>query len=199
MLTVKNEKKAGLVAGLRHNGIRAFSGERPHYWVPAMSNVDTDIEGVWPTKLCLGEAQCALGSALLNRLDCVNEGLRRQREYLRGKLSECREISFQYEPSGHHAIFHCCVATFEGGELGKTREDFMSLMTKKHGIRLIVQYYPLYRYPLFKKMGFGEADCPNLESFWPNSFSYPWCLDIGEEKLDYMADRTLQSIVELKG
>jgi dTDP-4-amino-4,6-dideoxygalactose transaminase len=75
----------------------------------------------------------------------------------------------------------------------------MSLMTKKHGIRLIVQYYPLYRYPLFKKMGFGEADCPNLESFWPNSFSYPWCLDIGEEKLDYMADRTLQSIVELKG
>jgi len=199
MLTVKNEKKAALVAGLRHNGIRAFSGERAYYWVPAMSNVDTDIEGVWPTKLCLGEAQCALGSALLNRLDCVNEGLRRQREYLRGKLSACGEISFQYEPSGHHAIFHCCVACFEGGELGKTREDFMSLMTKKHGIRLIVQYYPLYRYPLFKKMGFGEADCPNLETFWSNSFSYPWCLDIGEEKLDYMADRTYQSIIELKG
>ena len=194
MLTVRSDQKAALVAGLRHNGIRGFSQDRPYYWVPAMSNVDVDIAGVWPTKLCLGEAQCALGSALLRRLEGVNEGLRRQREYLRLQLRDCPEISFQKELPGHHAIFHCCVAHWEGHELGKTREDFMSMMTKEHGIRLIVQYYPLYRYPLFKKMGLGEADCPNLEKFWGNSFSYPWCLDIGQEKLDYMADRTCQTI-----
>jgi len=74
----------------------------------------------------------------------------------------------------------------------------MCIMTKEHGIRLIVQYYPLYRYPLFKKMGFAEADCPKLEKFWSGSFSYPWCLDIGQENLDYMADRTCETISMLK-
>jgi len=198
ILTVRSAEKAALVPGLRHNGIRGFSEDRPHYWVPAMSNVDADIEGVWPTKLCLGEAQCALGSALLKRLDRVNDGLRQQREHLRLKLRDCPEISFQTEPQGHHAIFHCCVAHFDGNELGKNREDFMCIMTKEHGIRLIVQYYPLYRYPLFKKMGFAEADCPKLEKFWSGSFSYPWCLDIGQENLDYMADRTCETISMLK-
>lgn len=39
-----------------------------------------------------------------------------------------------------------------------------------------MQYYPLYRYPLFQKLGMGDHDCPVLEKFWDNSFSVPmWC------------------------
>jgi perosamine synthetase len=82
--------------------------------------------------------------------------------------------------------------------MGKTREDFMVRMTQHHGIRLIVQYHPLYKYPLFQKMGFGEADCPNLEKFWFNSFSYPWWLGIPEETLRYMADCTIRTISQFK-
>lgn len=198
MLTVKNDEKAALVPGLRHNGVRAFPGSRPHYWVPAMSNVDVDINGFWPAKLCLGEAQCALGSSLLRRLDSINEGLRRQGETLRQKLSLLPEIVFPADRPDQRRIYHCCVVQFDGRKIGCTREEFISVMTNKHGIRLIVQYYPLYRYPLFQKMGLGEANCPNLEEFWFNSFSYPWWLGIPEETLDYLVDCTTQTIEALR-
>ena len=32
-------------------------------------------------------------------------------------------------------------------------DDLLDLMTQKYGVRCIVQYYPLYRYPLFRKKG----------------------------------------------
>ena len=73
MLTVKSDVDAALVPGIRHNSVRPFTGERDRYWVPAMSNVDLDIDGVWPNNFCLGEAQCALGSELLKTLDESND------------------------------------------------------------------------------------------------------------------------------
>lgn len=61
ILCVKSDDDAKLVPGIRHNGVRAFPGDRDRYWVPAMSNVDIDQEGVWPNDFCIGEAQCAQG------------------------------------------------------------------------------------------------------------------------------------------
>ncbi len=49
MLTVKSAADAAITPGLRHNGVRPFTGERARYWVPAMSNVDIDLENTWPT------------------------------------------------------------------------------------------------------------------------------------------------------
>ena len=37
-----------------------------------MSNVDFDIDDVWPHNFSIGEAQCALGVSLINRLDKIN-------------------------------------------------------------------------------------------------------------------------------
>jgi perosamine synthetase len=71
-------------------------------------------------------------------------------------------------------------------------------MTQKYGVRLIVQYYPLYKYPLFQKMGFGQADCPNLEKYWPTSYSYPWWCGIPSEDLEYMAESTYKAIEGVK-
>ncbi|MBN1146025.1 MAG: hypothetical protein JXA78_02120 [Anaerolineales bacterium] len=50
----------------------------------------------------------------------------------------------------------------------------MDFLTAEAGIRAIVQYHPLYRYPLFQKLGAGDQDCPVLEKWWDNSFSLPW-------------------------
>src|SRR5262249_20021141 len=48
MLAVASPEQAALVPGLRHNGMRAYGGDRERYWVPAMSDVDFDIEALWP-------------------------------------------------------------------------------------------------------------------------------------------------------
>ena len=198
MLVVKDDKYAQLVPGLRHNGVYDFEEDRERYWIPAMSNVDITVEGIWPNNFCLGEPQCALGSELLKRLDAINNTLTQQAKYLREGLADVPEIKLpkilEYTKPVHHVV----VGRFDGSRFGKNREDFMDIMTKEYRIRLIVQYYPLYRYPLFKKMGFGSADCPNLEFHWDNSFSYPWWHGIDKEILDYYIDSTKKTIQKLK-
>lgn len=198
MLTVKSEDDAAKVDGIRHNGVRGFTGPRDRYWVPAMSNVDLDLEGVWPTKYCLTEAQCALGSALLKRLDQVNDTLRAQYAYLENKLRSCEHLRLRNADASRRHVAHAFVASFDGTSLGKTRDDLMDTLTAQHRIKAIVQYYPLYRFPLFQKMGFGDADCPNLESYWPTSYSYPWWCGMPEETLDYMAEATLSTIAAMQ-
>ena len=199
MLIVKSEEDAKLVPGLRHNGCCQFEGERERYWIPAMSNVDIDIDGVWPNNFCIGEAQCALGSMLLKRLDKINDTLIAQAAKLKGDLSDVPELSFHKIPNGYRNVYHQFVMHFDGSALGKTRDDLMDILVNKYKIRAIVQYYPLYRYPLFQKLGAGEHDCPVLEKWWDNSFSFPWWCGMPDETLDYLVSSTKNAIAELKG
>jgi perosamine synthetase len=198
MLTVREDADAALVEGLRHNGLKGFPGERKRYWVPAMSNVDIDIEGVWPNNFCIGEAQCALGSALLKRLDDINGVLISQGQKIRKALSDTPEITFNKIPSGYKHIHHQFVMHFEGAGNGRDRNDLLDLLTNEYRIRAIVQYHPLYRYPLFKKMGFQKFDCPVLESWWDNSFSFPWWCGIPDDKINYLVDSLKSAIETLK-
>ncbi len=40
-----------------------------------MSDVDIDIDGVWPNNFCIGEAQCAVGIEEPKHLDKINDTL----------------------------------------------------------------------------------------------------------------------------
>jgi hypothetical protein len=47
-------------------------------------------------------------------------------------------------------------------------------------------------------MGFGEQDCPVLEGWWDDSFSFPWWCDMPEETIRYIVDSTRSAVAELK-
>jgi len=87
-------------------------------------------------------------------------------------LEDIKEISFQKVPPGHQHIYHVLIGKFDGSKLGKTREDFMDIMTNEFGLRMIVQYYALSLSAL-PEDGLRTADCPNLEAYWDHSFSFP--------------------------
>ena len=198
MLTVKSDEDAKLVPGIRHNGCCGFDYPRERYWVPAMSNVDIDIEGFWPNNFCIGEAQCALGSVELKSLVKYTDQIIAQNDKLRALLADVPEISFNKIPDGYRHVRHQYVQHFDGSAFGKNRDDLLDLLTGKYGIRSIVQYYPLYRYPLFQKLGAGEFDCPVLESWWDNSFSVPmWC-GMDDEVLNIIADSVRSAVADLK-
>lgn len=198
MLLVKSDKDTELVRGIRHNGCRAFTGERERYWVPAMSNVDIDIEGVWPNNFCIGEAQCALGSEQLKSLTANTDLIIEQNDKLRKLLAGVPEIAFNKIPEGYRHVRHQYIQHFEGSTFGKNRNDLLDLLTAKYGIRCITQYYPLYRYPLFQKLGAGHHDCPVLEKWWDNSFSVPmWC-GMPDDTLVYITDSIKAAINDLK-
>ena len=135
ILTVKSDEDAALVPGLRFVGAKAFPEGRERYWEPAMSTVDMDVEGLWPFNFCLGEAQCALGSKLLERLDSVNDMLIAQAEKIRKALAGVPEITFNEIPEGYRHIYHQFVMHFEGAN-GKNRNDLMDILVNEYKIRL---------------------------------------------------------------
>ena len=199
MLTVRSDADAALTPGLRHNGVRPFPADRPRYWVPAMSNVDIDLEGVWPNNFSIGEAQCALGSELLKTLDANNDMLIAQAGKLRSALKDIPELTYARIPEGYRHIFHQFVLHFDGSAFGKNRNDLLDYLTGTAGIRAIVQYHPLYRYPLFQKLGAAEMKCPVLEKWWDDSFSLPWWIGMPDETLVYLVDSIKAGIAHLKG
>lgn len=198
MLLVKSDKDAALVPGIRYNGCCSYNYPRDRYWLPAMSNVDLDIDGFWPNNFCIGEVQCALGSEELKTLSANVEIIIQQNDRLRELLADIPEITFNTIPEGYRHVRHQYVQHFDGSAFGKNRDDLLDLLTTKYGIRSIVQYYPLYRYPLFQKLGAGEHDCPVLEAWWDNCFSVPmWC-GMPDEALVTISEAIHDAVAELK-
>jgi len=197
-LLVKDAADAALVPGLRFCGIAGFAGERERYWVPAMSNVAVDIAGLWPNNFCIGEAQCALGSVMLESLTAHTDRIIEAGMKIRGLLADTPEISFARIPEGYRHVMHQFAMHFDGSAFGKNRNDLLDLIVNEYKIRSIVQYYPLYRYPLFQAMNAGQADCPVLEGWWDNTFSFPWWCAPDDEAIHYMVNAVKSAIDALK-
>ena len=199
MLTVNRDEWAEVVPGFRHYGMRAFPESRERYWVPTMTNVDFDWDGIWPYNFCLGEVQCALGARMLERVEQMNEDRRARATRVREALAGYVELSFQHVPDGCVHSYHLLAARYDGSESGRTRDDFIETIAFKHGVQAVVQYYPLYRYPMFQKAGFGDADCPNTDDFYDNMVSFPFHHWLSEEQIEYMIGAIRATVEELRG
>lgn len=198
ILVVRNKDDAALVPGLRHNGMRPYAEGRAHYWIPAMSNVDFDIDGLWPYNFCLGEVQCALGTRLLARLDQINAERTKRAERVIASMREFPELAFQTVPEGCEHSWHLLAARYDGQKYGKTRDDLITLLAYTYGIKCVVQYYPLYRYPMFRKAGFGEARCPETDRFFDNMISLPFHHWMPDDQFDYMIKSLRSALLRMR-
>ena len=188
VLVVQNNTIADRVPMLRHNGHCAFPFERKDYWIPAMGNVDfPELEGkiLWPNNYCLGEVECALGLKLLERIDEMNGQKRKRALDFITALSEFPNIEFHLVKSVRHN-YHLLAAKINNNQ----RDNFIRKMATEKGIQCVVQYYPLNRYALYQKAGFGSANCPNADHFFDNMVSFPFHHSLTEEDLDYMVQST---------
>ena len=189
MLTVKSDQVAEIVPMLRHNGHCSFNFEVEKYWKPAMSNVDMpELNGefLWPNNYCLGEVECALGAKLLDRLDLMNEEKRLRAIHFIDALQDYPELLFHRENSKRHN-YHLLVAKVTKGN----RDEFIQMMAEDYRIQCVVQYYPLYRYDLYQKSGFGSASCQNTDNLFDNMVSFPFNHMLKESDFQYMLDSTI--------
>ena len=194
MIVVKDNDISTKIPGLRLNGHSPFN-DKQSYWLPAMVNVKSDIDGIWPFKSTMSEAQAALGSMLLTRLDDLTNARRNRDNIIRSYLSEIGALKFQYtyniEAHSHHLLPAKCTAT------SWSRNDLIDLLFKKYKVKCIVQYYPLYRYDLFVKNGLGEAKVPITDEFFDNMISFPFSLQITDDKFTYLCSSIKDAITEL--
>ena len=195
MLVVKNQSLAELIPMLRHNGHCGYNFERKHYWLPAMSKVDLpELNGkpIWPNNHCLGEIECALGVKLLNRIDKINEQKRQRAIRFIDAMAEYSQLEFHREETERHN-YHLLVARVTNSE----RDTIMTKMAEA-GVQCVVQYYPLNRYDLYKKSGFGEANCPNTDLFFDNMISFPFEHMMSDETFTELISITKKVITNLQ-
>ena len=73
----------------------------------------------------------------------------------------------------------------------------MERLVYEKGIKCVVQYCPLNRYPLYRKLGFGNANCPNSDTFFDNMISFPFHHWMSDDDFSYMIKSTKEVAVEL--
>jgi len=198
ILIVKDSKKASMIPGLRHNGHAPY-GTRKHYWKPAMGNVDLDMENVWPFNYSMTEVQAALGVKLMDRLDSLNSERRERAKIFIEEMIDYPELKFQKTSDKLQNSYHLLPARYDGKNQNTSNDDLIQLLSEKYGIKTIVQYYPLNRYPLFEKMGFGMADCPNTDLFFDNMISFPFHHWMSEDDFKYMVSSIKSALSQLRG
>lgn len=195
LFCTNNPDIARLIPMLRHNGHCGFTEARECYWKPAMGNVDLpELNGnpLWPHNFCLGEVECALGAELLKRNDIINDEKRVRALHFIDSLHAFGQLEFHRVEDRRHN-YHLLAARF----LNDTRDEFIRIMSEEEGIQCVVQYCPLYRYPLYKKAGFGAADCPNSDFFFDNMVSFPFEHMLTEDDFNTLIDATARVLGRL--
>lgn len=197
MLYVRDPELAALVPMLRHNGHCPYQGDRPDYWKPAMGNVDLPMlngHPLMPSNYSIGEVECALGTKLLERIDGINASKRARALKLIDALADFPNLQFHRVETARHN-YHLLVARLTDGP--QARDRFIRIMHDKKGIKCVVQYLPLNRYDFYKKLGYGDAACPQADAFFDSMVSLPFQHWLSDADLDYMIKAIAEVMEEL--
>ena len=194
MITVADPEMAKNVTGLRLNGHAPFQ-DKKEYWLPAMVNVDQDMDGIWPMKSTMNEPQAAVGALVLERMDTLTQQRRDRGMRIRKELEGFSDIQFQHvyndEAHSHHLLPARCKSD------KWHRDDLIKLLGNEYGVKAIIQFYPLYRYDLFKKTGHGQANVPQTDAFFDNMISFPFSVVITDEDFEYMITSIKSALTQL--
>ena len=197
MIYVKNSKLASKVPGLRHNGHCDFNFKRKNYWQPAMGNLDLDLKGKWPYKFTLSEIQCGAGIISMKKLDKLNKlRIKRAKKFITS-LKMFKELDFNEAFIGKRHVYHLLSAYFKPSKFSN-KDDLIKKLYEDYSIKCIVQYYPLYKYDLFKKMGLGKSKCPNTEKFYDNMISFPFHAWMSDKEFNYLISSVKKVLIDLR-
>ena len=197
MIYVKDKNLANQVKGLRHNGHSDFKYKRSHYWLPAMGNLDIDIKNKWPFKFTLSEVQCGAGIVMLKKLDSFNNIRIKRAKKLIQSLKDFKELDFNAEFRNKRHVYHLLSAYYKPSK-NNNRDNLINLLYKKYKIKCAIQYYPLYRYDLFKKMKIKKNKCENTDKFYDNMISFPFHLWMTDNDFSYLIRSVKNCLVELR-
>ena len=197
MLYVQKNGLASKVPGLRHNGHCDFKFKRKNYWLPAMGNLDLDMKSQWPYKFTLSEIQCGAGIIMMQKLDKLNElRIKRAKKFIKS-FKKFKELGFNESFVSKRHVYHLLSAYYQPSKK-INRNNLIENLYKKYSIKCAVQYYPLYKYSLFKKMGLGKHKCKNTEKFFNNMISFPFHVWMSNKQFNYMIASVKKELIYLR-
>ena len=130
--------------------------------------------------------QAAIGLAQLERLEELTERRRRNAEFLNRHLRVEGLVKPVEERNVKH-VYHQYVVRLED-EFPVSREEFMDYL-RDRGIGCAIHYpKPIYRQPLYIRLGFGDTKCPVAEDVASKVLSLPVHPGLSREELEYIVE-----------
>ena len=183
MLVISDKLLDERVRALRLNGHLPFSNQ-DKYWLPAMSDVTNQSLTSWPMKATITDAQALVGRNTLKRLNEMTLARKNTASMICETLGIFEAVDFQCNISD---VSHCNhLLPFKLKSQHINRDEFMNLMFNEFGVQCVTQYYPLYRYDLFKSKGFGHCGLSVTDDFYDNMISLPFCHETTEAEAEYL-------------
>jgi perosamine synthetase len=134
------------------------------------------------TELC-----AAIGSAQLKKLDGFNKKRRENAHLLTQGIRRFHGLTAPHIDNDVKHIFHQYVVRVEE-EYPKSRDELADSLTEKD-IGVAVHYpIPIYRQPLYQKLGYGETKCPNTEEVCRRVLSLPVHPLVDRKDIEYILD-----------
>ena len=130
-------------------------------------------------------------------VDVLNAERRSRADKFIREMKDYPELVFQKTIDKNQNSYHLLPVRYNN-KSNKNNDDLIHLLSTEYGIKAIVQYYPLNRYPLFEKMGFGEANCPNTDLFFDNMVSFPFHHWMSDDDFNYMIASTKSALTRLR-
>ena len=134
---------------------------------------------------------------MMKKLDKLNNlRIKRAKKFIKS-FSSFDELDFNKAFENKRHVYHLLNAYYKPSKK-INRNDLIRNLYKNYSIKCAVQYYPLYKYPLFKKMGFGKHRCKNSEKFFNNMISFPFHIWMTSDQFNYMVSSVKRVLLDLR-
>ena len=108
-----------------------------------------------------------------------------------------KELNFNESFKDKRHVYHLLSAYYKPSKK-INRNIVIKKLYEEYKIKCALQYYPLYKYPLFKKMGFGKGGCANTEKFYNNMISFPFHVWMSNDQFKYMISSVKKVLLDLR-
>ena len=109
-------------------------------------------------------------------------------------LAKFEEIVFHKSERKLRHVYHLLSAYYKPRKL-INRNHLIEKLYKNFSIKCAVQYYPLYRYPFYQSVGFGDAFCPNTDLFFDNMLSIPFAHSLTDGQIEFV-ESSIREVLE---
>lgn len=192
MITTESDELASEAKLLRSFGVKRYADQvRP--WEPW----HYDVVRV-ATNLRLTNAQAAVGSVQLAKLDRMNVARVERAHALTEELSGITGITTPFESPKSTHVYHIYNILFDEEEIGASKGDFMGILADDYGIQCVVHYLPVYLLTVFRERGHRGGECPVAESIYRQTVGLPLHPSYTEEDIDYLAGAVKEAVARLR-